>query len=144
MFSCYTGLRISDIKRITWANISEDLLSYVPMKKKKQNETVTVPLTLEKKYLPDFVPGPHPIFNVFSDPVSNRYLKEIADEVSIKKSITYHTSRHTFGTLMAQTGHLPETQKMMGHGSIRTTMEYVHTSHDDIVKVKRQRFGLDT
>jgi len=46
LFSCYTGLRISDIGLVTWDNISDDLLTYVPQKTK--DKLVTVPLTREK------------------------------------------------------------------------------------------------
>lgn len=142
LFSCYTGLRISDIARITWNNIHDDLLIYIPYKTKNSNLQVTVPLTLEKKYLPEFRPGKEPIFDTFSDPVSNRYLKEIiqVESVSIKRNITYHTARHTFASLMAEGGHLPETQKMLGHGNIKTTMEYVHTNTKALIEAKTKRF----
>lgn len=140
LFSCYTGLRISDISRITWANVHDDMLIYVPYKTKKANNEVRVPLTRERKYLPAFVPGNKPVFDTYSDPTSNRYLKIAADKAGIKKSITYHTARHTFASLMAETGHLPETQKMMGHGNIKTTMEYVHTSSKNLIDAKNKRF----
>lgn len=142
LFSCFTGLRISDINRITWNNVHDDMLIYVPYKTKNMNQEVKVPLTREKKYLPEFTPGNKPIFDTFSDPVTNRYLKLAAVKANIKKNITYHTARHTFGSLMAESGHLPETQKMMGHGNIRTTMEYVHTSSKNLIDAKRKRFDL--
>lgn len=141
LFSCYTGLRISDVSRITWANIHDDMLIYVPYKTKKKNNEVRVPLTREKKYLPAFTHGNKPVFNTYSDPVSNRYLKLAASKAGIKKNITYHTARHTFASLMAETGHLPETQKMMGHGNIKTTMEYVHTSSKNLIDAKNKRFS---
>lgn len=142
LFSCYTGLRISDITTITWNNIHDDMLIFTPVKTKDLNKSVAVPVMIEKKYLPPFTAGGKPIFDTFSDPVSNRYLKAIASKVGIKKKVTYHTSRHTFGTLMAEGGHLPETQKMMGHGNIRTTMEYVHTSQKSLIQAKRERFKI--
>jgi integrase len=141
LFSCYTGLRISDIGQITWSNISDDLLRYIPQKTKAKGEVVTVPLTREKKYLPTFKKGNRPIFETYSDQVSNRILKAIAGKVEIKKNVTYHTSRHTFGTMMAEGGHLVETQRMMGHGDIKTTMDYQHTSVKSLIEAKEKRFG---
>jgi len=141
LFSCYTGLRISDIAKITWNNIHDDLLVYTPTKTKSKGETVTVPITREKKYLPEFKAGNKPVFETFSDPVSNRYLKKVAEKLKITKNITFHTSRHTFGTLMAEGGHLTETQKMMGHSDIKTTMGYIHTSNKSVIDAKHKRFG---
>ena len=144
LFSCYTGLRISDISRITWNNVHDDMLIYTPHKTRSANKDVSVPLTKEKKYLPEFAPGNKPIFDTFSDPVTNRYLKQIAavDSVKINKNITYHTSRHTFGSMMAEGGYLPETQIMMGHGTVKTTMGYVHTSKKNLIDAKQKRFSL--
>jgi integrase/recombinase XerD len=143
LFSCYTGLRISDISKITWQNIHDDMLIYTPQKTKSSNKSVSVPLTKEKKYLPEFTANSGPIFQTFSDPVSNRYLKEVAGVkgVEIKKKITYHTSRHTFGSMMAEGGYLPETQMMMGHDTIKTTMTYVHTSKKSLIQAKQKRFS---
>lgn len=143
LFSCYSGLRISDIGKITWKNISGDILNFIPVKTKKDLRTVSVPLGPERKYLPDFKEGNEPIFETFADAVSNRYLKDIikVKEVAIHKNITYHTARHTAATLMVEGGHLTETQQMLGHGDIKTTMGYVHTSTKNLVDAKKQRFG---
>ncbi len=141
LFSCYTGLRISDVHEITWANVYDDLLTYLPVKTKKKGEPVIVPLLAEKKYLPEFQPGNNPIFETYSDPVTNRYLKEVAADLGIKKNVTFHTARHTFATLMAEGGHIVETQKMLGHGDIKTTMGYVHASNKSIITAKKKRFS---
>jgi integrase/recombinase XerD len=142
LFSCYTGLRISDICIITWNNVHDDLLIFTPQKTKYKNLTVTVPLRpIDKKYLPDVRRLGEPIFETFADPVSNRYVKEVAELLGIKKTITYHTSRHTFGSLFAEGGNIVALQKMMGHSDIKTTMEYVHTSAKNLIDAKTERFG---
>ncbi|HYG21008.1 MAG TPA: phage integrase SAM-like domain-containing protein, partial [Ohtaekwangia sp.] len=106
LFSCYTGLRISDVKRITWNNIHDDLLIFQPKKGEDNNpKEVTVPLgTKDWKFMPVPQKGNYKIFETFAEATSNRMLKVIAalDEVQIKKKVTYHTSRHTFGSLFAQ------------------------------------------
>lgn len=141
LFSCYTGLRISDVSVITWNNIHDDLLVYAPQKTKYNQQTVTVPLIhLDKKYLPEFKPDGKPIFDTYADPVSNRYLKDIAAHLGIRKKVTYHTSRHTFGTLFAEGGNIVALQQMMGHGDIKTTMGYVHASSKSLVDAKKKRY----
>lgn len=112
-------------------------------KTKSQNKFTRVPLLdRDKKFLPEYKPGDTVIFKTFSFPVSNRYLKAIAqlEEVNIKKKITYHTSRHTFGTLFAEGGNIQALQEMMGHGSITTTMGYVHSSTKSLVDAKKKRY----
>ena len=52
-------------------------------------------------------------------------LKRIAKKVGITKTISFHTSRHTFGTLIqAATGDIETTKKLMGHKSLKSTAVY--------------------
>lgn len=142
LFSCYTGIRISDISVITWNNVHDDLLVFIPVKTKYNQQSVVIPLRpVDKKYLPDFKPGNGPIFDTFAPAVTNRYLKEVAIDLDIRKHLTYHTSRHTFGSLFAEGGNIVALQKLMGHGDIRTTMGYVHTNVRNLIDAKTQRFG---
>lgn len=141
LFSCYTGVRISDIRLITWNNVHDNLLIFTPEKTKYNQNEVTVPLTaIDRKYLPAFTQRKGPIFDTFADPVSNRYLKAIADKLDIRKRVTYHTSRHTFGSLFAEGGNIVALQRMMGHSDIKTTMGYVHTSTKALVDAKNARY----
>ncbi|HMG94371.1 MAG TPA: tyrosine-type recombinase/integrase [Chryseolinea sp.] len=141
LFSCYTGVRISDINVLTWCNVQDDLLVYVPVKTKFKNEDVKVPLLeIDKKFLPSYTDSKDKIFDTFADPVTNRILKDIAGELNIFKRITYHTSRHTFGSLMTEGGDPVATQRMMGHSDIRTTMGYVHTNVKQLIDAKKARF----
>lgn len=143
LFSCYTSLRISDVSAITWNNIHSNLLIYIPVKTKFKNEKVTVPLNkADLKLLPEFKPDGKPIFDTYSDPVTNRYLKEVADRLGIRKRITFHTARHTFGSLFANKGgNLMALQKMMGHSVIKTTMEYAHANVQSLIDAKNEVFG---
>jgi integrase len=137
LFSCYTGVRISDIGLITWNQIHDDVLMFIPHKTRKDDRLVIVPLLEhDKKFLPEYRPGP--IFDTYSNPVTNRYLKKIAAAVGIKKHITYHTSRHTFASLFAEGGDIQALQRMLGHGSIRTTMEYAKLSTKALIEAKRK------
>lgn len=141
LFSCYTGLRISDINELTWENVSEDMLTYIPVKTKGKNENVSVPLLeVDKKYLPEYTNDKALVFDTFTDQANNRILKEIVSAVGIKKSVTYHTSRHTFGSMMAEGGDVVAMQRMMGHSDIKTSMGYVHTNVKQLVDAKKARF----
>lgn len=147
IFSCYTGVRISDINLITWNNIHDNLLVFTPQKTKYSEKSVTVPLISKaKKYLPPFSlnksrKGKWTIFHTFADPVSNRYLKDVADHLEIRKKITYHTSRHTFASIFAEGGNIVALQKIMGHDDLKTTNGYVHTNTKQLVDAMKARFG---
>jgi site-specific recombinase XerD len=56
----------------------------------------------------------------------NAYLKEISDLCGIKKEVTFHVARHTFGTTVTLSNGVPmETvSKMLGHKKLKTTQIY--------------------
>ena len=62
-------------------------------------------------------------------------LKRIAKKVGINKTISFHTSRHTFGTLIqAATGNIETTKKLMGHKSLKSTAIYADVLTEEKVK----------
>ncbi len=63
--------------------------------------------------------------NLPSAPTVAEILNDWAKEAKIDKHVTYHTSRHTFGTMMLTAGaDLYTTSKLMGHADVRTTQIY--------------------
>lgn len=133
LFSCVTGLRLSDVKRIRREDIINDTIYIIPKKKiNTDHEMVSIPLcSMAKTILDDVarfrVSGR--IFDCYTDQVTNRYLKDVAKLLKIRKIITYHVSRHTFATLfLEKTNDLATLQKLMGHHSIAQTMVYAHVS----------------
>lgn len=140
LFSCFTGLRISDIKVLTWAQVSENMLTYIPVKTKKKNEEVMVPLLdVDKQYLPEYTSEKRLVFDTYTEQFSNKHLKKIAEHLKFKKNVTYHTSRHTFGHFLSS-GDLVALQRMMGHGDIKTTMGYAHSDINQLIAAKKKRF----
>jgi site-specific recombinase XerD len=62
---------------------------------------------------------------------SNLYIKEIAKLANISKYLTYHTSRHTFGTIAVQILPITVVQSILQHSDIKTTMVYLHLSNKE-------------
>lgn len=133
LFACFTGLRISDVKRLHFEQIVNDIIILIPTKKiNTDHETVTIPLCKSAKKLV-YEDNPHRIygkvFDTYTDQVTNRYLKDIVKLKNIKKHITFHSARHTFATLfLEKTNDLASLQKLLGHSSINQTMIYAHVS----------------
>lgn len=121
LFSCFTGLRISDIERITEANFVGNHLVWQAFKGEKINQILLNKTAKELVSFPDIFKGN------YTRQYINRELKEIAKVCGIKKRLYYHSSRHTFGTnYILAGGSIKNLQKAMAHSSIETTMIYAH------------------
>jgi len=133
LFACFTGLRISDIKRLRWEYLVNNTI-YIQAHKTRRTtgETVIIPLGKQAQWLLSLVerqPRSPYVFDVISDQKTNEYLKEIADTLGIKKRIHFHVARHTFATLFYEkTNDLASLQKLLGHAEIESTMVYAHVS----------------
>lgn len=73
-------------------------------------------------------------FLVPSNNHCNTILKKIGMHCGIKTRLTYHVSRHTFGTLLAISQGVPiETvSRMMGHTNLKTTQIYAKITKEKI------------
>ena len=121
LFSCFTGLRISDIQILTKDNFIKDYIIFTTTKttkiqRIKLSETANL-----------FVDPIHIFKDKFSDAHINRELKFIAKACGISKKLIFHLARHTFATnFLICGGRVEVLQKILGHSSITETMIYVH------------------
>ena len=135
LFACYTGLRISDIKSITYGDIREEQTTqgervYVIRKMMiKTRKNVSVPLCKKAlSYLPEDLtqhPKDERVFDLPGESSMNGMLKTWAKDAGVNKVVTFHTSRHTFATLALTLGaDIYTTSKLLGHQNVRTTQIY--------------------
>lgn len=121
LFSCFTGLRISDIKKIEADNIIGDYVVFVAEKTGKL-QRIQMNESAKK-----FIGKQKPFNSNYTDEYTNRTLKDICKICGIKKRVTYHVSRHTFATnFIISGGNVTVLQKLLGHSKIEDTMIYVH------------------
>lgn len=141
LFSCFTGLRISDVKNLRKENIKGNFIVLNPIKTKGvNNEMVSIPITKPVQQILSKINNYEGLlFHCYADPVTNRLLKKIAVFSGINKDITFHSARHTFATIFLQkTDDLATLQKLLGHSRIAQTMVYVHlTEGKKIEQMKR-------
>ena len=143
LFSCFCGLRISDIVGLKWENVYYDgdqVRLEVVMKKTKA--PIYLPLSKEAlRWMPergDKLSTEH-VFNLPSSAGINQLLKPWAKDAGITKNFTFHTARHTFATMMLTLGaDLYTTSKLLGHTDVRMTQVYakiVNRKKDEAVNL---------
>ena len=131
LFSCHCGgLRISDIHKVGWDDVVNDLLVFVPEKTKGTNKTVKIPFKPTFRKWIEHQEGER-FFTKQADQFMNRCLKTIGARLGWKKRMTFHTARHTFATGYLEAGGSIEIlQQILRHGKIETTQVYVHITND--------------
>lgn len=143
LFSCFCGLRISDVKRLKWKDVFVDSGQYrLVVSMKKTQEPIYLPLSSEAlKWMPergDKTPEDF-VFELPSGNEVNRLLKPWAKAAGISKRFSYHTSRHTFATMMLTLGaDLYTTSKLLGHADVKMTQVYakiVNKKKDEAVNL---------
>ncbi len=121
LFSCFTGLRISDIQQLTPDNVIGDYLVFVSQK------SVKMQCIQLNKSAHQFIGNKVLFEGKHSNEHINRTLKDICKVAGIKKNVSYHVARHTFATnFLISGGNVTVLQKLLGHSKIEDTMIYVH------------------
>ena len=129
LFSCFTGLRLSDILRLCPKYIqksADDKTEYIRMEMKKTESDVVVPLSKEaKRWFPSVIGNDTPYFTLPSKGTMFRYMREWTRAAGVDKNITFHSARHTFATSMLTLGtDIYTTSKLLGHKNVTTTQIY--------------------
>lgn len=131
IFSCYTGLRISDVKRLKKSDIIGNTIVIMPQKTKRLQKIVKIPLCKTAFSLIKPTNNEH-LFPIKCEQIVNRHLKVVANILDINKNISYHSSRHTFATnYYRTTKDIFGLQKMLGHFSVKQTQIYAHIIDQD-------------
>jgi integrase len=130
LFSCFTGLRFSDVKALKWGDIRIDNegAGIIRFMQKKTGKHENLQVSNEAlKFLPECgTARDHDIiFRLTSNGCINNALKIWVLAVGIKKRVTFHVARHTNATLLLSLGVPIETvSKLLGHADIQTTQIY--------------------
>ena len=125
--STCAGLRFCDIKTLRWSDVKDDHLRIVQNKTKT---IVTIPLNkdawvlLGERRNADSLVYPLP-----SHTACLKWLRKWTIDAGITKHITFHCSRHTYGTLLISNNvNLSVAAKLLGHHSPAVTERYVRVN----------------
>ena len=132
MFACFTGLRYSDIYKLTWGELTvgPDGTLRLDTKMKKTGKDIFIPLSDNAiAWLPERGDATDNarIFYKLPDQVGNAdaRLHTLTKKAGINKHVSFHVARHTFATLTLTYGvDLFTVSKLLGHANMRTTQIY--------------------
>ena len=151
LFSCYTGLRFSDLKKLKMSDFRIDKKNRrylkIQMVKTKEPLKIFVP-DVAFNLLPDVEDDDIPVFNLSKNDYSNQALQRWLKDAGIKdKKITFHCARHSAATILYSSGVPIQTiQKQLGHLKAATTEVYakmMDEAQSEASKMMDKIFGKD-
>lgn len=150
----FAGMRISDILKTRWSDIYDTRFNYrmgknskiLSLKISDKILTVLENYKIDKRSDDDFIfpelkkadlNNPKDVFNKIktANKKFNNCLKSIATKAGIKKKVTMHIARHSFGNIAGDSIHPLMLQKLYRHSDLKTTLNYqsnfIHKEADD-------------
>jgi integrase len=128
LFSCNTGLRVSDLETITWRQIETNPMQIIKKQEKTRNP-VYIPLNKAAQKL--LGNGEHKpddrLFDLLSIKRRSTYklLGQWAEAAKVEKHIGWHTARRSFATLALENGvDIYTVAKLLGHQTITQVAKY--------------------
>ena len=135
LFSGLTGLRFSDIEKLTWGEIGQDESKgyTINFQQKKTKGIETMPISEQAFSL--LGEQQKPESRIFGGLRSASYhskdLRDWLKAAGITKHITFHCFRHTFATLQLFYGtDIYTVSKLLGHRELKTTQIYTKVVDD--------------
>jgi integrase len=153
----FAGMRVSDVLQIKWSDIIDGRLVY-KMGKNKKTLSLVIPKKAQailKAYNSQKSENRSLVFPELNDcdlsdlrraririNTSNRkfnkHLLKLAADLGIKKKLSMHIARHTFGNLSGDKIPIQMLQRLYRHSSITTTINYqgnfIHKDADDALE----------
>lgn len=142
----------SDIKNLTWGNITEDYrLKFSQQKTQTKNGKQTgvtyLPMNPQAiALLGERKADDYKVFSVPTQQACDKALKNLATKLELKKTLHFHIARHTFATTVTLSNGVPieSVSKMLGHKNLKTTQHYakiLDLKVSDDMKVLREKFS---
>jgi integrase len=151
------GMNVKDMCLLKWKDIDGDVLTYErakTMRSKQESTKIKVSLKDESKTIIRKWGTPSLDKNAFIFPhlqkgmtaererevyqqltkIINKHIKQIAKELDIQKDVTTYFARHSFATILRNSGaSVNLISNLLGHGDIKTTENYLDGFEQEII-----------
>jgi len=146
LYSC--SLRVSELINLKWQHIdrSRMIINIIQAKGNKDRQVGLNDklIKLLEDYYKEYKPKEYILNGQFpdkqlkySDRSVGEVIKQLAKKSGITKGVHTHLIRHCSATHMVESGvDINLIQKLLGHGSVKTTNIYLHISHNHISKIQ--------
>lgn len=125
IFSLNTGFDYKTVSTLTWANLDANYIVFDRSKTKRQNrimlnDNALASLPKKSKNKNDL------IFNLPTWTACVKYVRGWAKRAGIDKKITWHSARHSLGSMLVNDLdiNIRVVQDIFGHSDLKTTMRY--------------------
>ena len=144
LFACYCGMRLSDVSSLRWRDLSKDGEQWrACIVMRKTSAPLYLPLSNQAlKWMPERGDAVDDDLVFAALPRESSILpiiKKWAKDAGIAKNVNFHTSRHTFATMLLTLGaDIYTVSKLLGHTNVKTTQIYakiVNKKKDDAVSL---------
>lgn len=142
LFSCFTGLRWSDVNKLVWTEIRIiDEVHYIAFTQKKTKNSELLPISEaavkllgERKEDEDRV-----LTGLRYSDYMNTALLQWCLRAGITKHITFHCTRHTNAILLLNNGvDIFTVSKMLGHKDLKTTSIYAKVMNETKIEAVKK------
>ncbi len=143
LFACMVGLRISDLKSLTWGNIVHSPSPTILKQQQKTKNVVGIPINSSAWAIINDGALHNKDELIFpelsqSKTSATQYFRVWTKAAGIEKKIGWHTARHTFAVLALEGGaDLFTVSRLLGHTDIQTTQVYAKATD------KKKREAVD-
>ena len=126
IFSCFTGLRNSDIRKLTFARFNEGYL-YFRQHKTDEDERMKLhpkanEIVNEQRQIQNSSDN---VFSLIDNKAVNKHITRWVKTAEIEKKISFHCARHSFATIcLTNDIGIYTVQKLLGHKDIASTQIY--------------------
>lgn len=135
LFSCFTGLRLQDIKALKWKDVKDGLIRLT----EPNGEIIEFRLINKAMRIINDLRGYNEhdledyVFTNYSNVFINKTLKKLADEVSLNRKLNFNMARNTFAILAIKKGiRLDVVSKLMRHKNFYSILPYARSTRSDV------------
>jgi len=139
LLTCFTGLRLSDIKNLCYGNIRRDPVPAIVKQQNKTGELVSIPLCPtawklidDRRIHPEWMINPRPDELVFPRLTASKAVNVHQPLIALRKkagidhAFGWHAGRHSFAMMTLEaSGDLYAVSRLLGHNNIQMTTVYL-------------------